>query len=480
MKFLLEHAACALFLDPGLGKTSITLGALKVLKKKKMFSKALIIAPLRVCHLVWPLELKKWTDFKDLKMVVLHGPKKEELLKEDADIYVVNPEGLDWLLKVEKVKTVGRDGRERTKISVDIRRFKKLGFDTLIFDELSKFKHINTNRYKAIKLVLHLFSRRWGLTGSPAANGLLDLFGQCYVLDQGRTLGEYITQYRSKYFIPSHNGFGWNIRKGAEAEIYDRIAPLALRMSANDYLDMPQLIENNIYVDLPSSVMKIYERLEEDLLALIEDKVFVASNSGVATGKCRQIANGFIYHSPEVQALVKLPSSKREWTDLHAQKLDALEDLISELQGEPLLVAYDFERDLTMLKERFGDNTPYIGKGINMDKCKEIEHDWNLGKIPVLFANAQSISHGLNMQEVGHHVCWYAMTWDYELYDQFIRRILRQGNKHKKVFIHHIMARDTVDEIMLYSIKSKSKGQFNFFEALKMINKMRNTKIKCK
>ena len=470
---MLEHAACALFLDPGLGKTSITLGAIKVLKKKKLLNKVLIVAPLRVCHLVWPKELEKWKDFKDLKMVVLHGPRKDKLLEEDADIYVINPEGLEWLLKMEKVKVVGKDGRARTKVSIDLRRFKKLGFDTLVFDELSKFKHVNTIKYKAIKLALSTFSRRWGLTGSPAPNGLIDLFGQCYVLDQGRTLGEYITQYRNKYFLPSHNGFGWIIRKGAEQEIYERISPLVLRMAANDYLDMPLLIENNIMVDLPPKIREIYDHLEDDLIAKLEDKVVTAATSGVASMKCRQVANGGIYLNPEVQALVKLPSSKREWVNLHNEKIDALSDLVDELQGEPLLVAYEFGHDFDRLQAKFGKDLVYIGSGVSMAASLEIQDAWNRGEIPLLFAHPAAVGHGLNLQEVGRHVCWHSMTWDYELYDQFIRRILRQGNKHKKVFFHHILVRDTVDISMLYSLRSKQGGQNAFFDALKELRKKR-------
>ena len=256
VKFLIEHAAGALFLDPGLGKTSITLAAIKLLKQKKVLNKVLIIAPLRVCHSVWPQELKKWADFEKLKMVVLHGPDKDLKLKEEADICVINFEGLDWLLGVEKTK----GNNNKTKISVNLKKFKSLGFDTLVVDELSKLKHTNTNRFKAMKLVLQTFSRRWGLTGSPASNGLMDLFGQCYILDMGRTLGQYITHYRSKYFEQGFDGFSWTLREGAENEIYERLNPLVLRMSANDYLDMPEIIENNILVDLPKKIMEIYTK----------------------------------------------------------------------------------------------------------------------------------------------------------------------------------------------------------------------------
>lgn len=467
VKFLLEHAASALFLDPGLGKTSIALAAIKVLKQKKILDKVLLIAPLRVCYSVWPREVEKWKDFQGLKVCVLHGPKKDEALKSDADIYVINPEGLEWLLQVKKTKT----SSGKTKVAIDLRRWKSLGFDTLVVDELSKFKHTNTNRFKALKLVLHTFQRRWGLTGSPASNGLMDLFGQCYVLDQGRTLGSYVTHYRMKYFVPSHDGFNWTIRDGAEQEIYERLAPLALRMSAEDYLDMPDLIENNIRVDLPDKVMEIYDHLENDLIAKLESKVVVASTAAAASMKCRQVANGGIYLDPDVEALVKLPKSRREWVNLHTGKVDALADLIDELQGSPLLVAYDFEHDLDRLQEKLGKEVPYIGGGVTPKRSSELERAWNSGRLPVLLGHPQAMAHGLNLQEVGHHVCWHSLTWDFELYDQFIRRVLRQGNKHSKVFVHHIMARGTIDESILGAVKSKRKGQNALFDALKKLRK---------
>ena len=467
VKFLLEHAASALFLDPGLGKTSITLAAVKLLKQKKLLDKVLLIAPLRVCYSVWPKEVSKWTDFGGLKVAVLHGPKKEEALKSEADIYVINPEGLDWLLQAKKTKTP----QGKTKVEVDLRRFKNLGFDTLVVDELSKFKHTNTNRFKGLKLVLNTFRRRWGLTGSPASNGLLDLFGQCFILDQGRTLGPYISHYRMKYFVPSHDGFSWNIREGAEDEIYGRISPLALRMAADDYLDMPALIENNIRVDLPSNVMTMYNQLEEDLIAKIDSKVVVASTAAAASMKCRQMANGGIYLDPEVQALIKLPKSNRQWLNLHTEKVDALADLIDELQGSPLLVAYDFAHDLDRLREKLGQDVPYIGGGVSAARSSELEQLWNAGKLPVLLGHPQAMAHGLNLQEMGNHVCWHSLTWDYELYDQFIRRVLRQGNKAKKVFVHHIMARGTIDEVVLASVKSKRRGQNALFDALKKLRK---------
>jgi len=427
----------------------------------------LLIAPLRVCHSVWPAELEKWKDFEGLKAVVLHGSKKEQLLKEDADIYIINPEGLEWLLNVTKKK----DGRGRVSISIDMKRWKSLGFDRLVIDELSKFKHTNTNRYKALKLVLNTFTSRWGLTGSPASNGLLDLFGQCFILDMGRSLGQYITHYRLKYFDQSYDGFSWTIKEGAEEEIYKRLAPLALRMAAEDYIDMPTLVYNDIRIELPPNVRSVYDQLEEDLIAKIDSGVITAGTAAAASIKCRQIANGGIYLTPDVQALVKLPKNAREWANLHTEKVDALADLIDELQGSPLLVAYDFEHDLDRLRIKLGKDIPYIGGGVSVKRSKELEVMWNAGKLPVLLGHPQSIAHGLNLQEMGNHVAWHSMTWDYELYDQFVRRVRRQGNKSKRVFCHHILAADTIDDVMLAATKTKRNGQQALFEGLKRLRK---------
>ena len=465
VKFLLEHACAGLFADPGVGKTSMVYGALKVLKRQGMFKKALIVAPLRPCYLVWPKEQEKWTDFKDFKVEILHGPKKAEALARDADVYIINPEGLDWLLGVEKVTLASG----RKAVMVDVKRFKELGFDTLVVDELSKFKHTGSGRHKALKAVLHTFARRWGLTGSPSSNGLMDLFGQCYILDMGRTFGPYITKFRSQYFVPSFSGFGWTVRRGAEDEIYKRLNPLVLRLDANDYIDMPERINNKLMFDLPPDIRKIYDALEKDMLAKLgESDVVVAQHAGSAMMKCRQVANGGLYLDPELEELLEFGrSKKRDWACLHEIKLDLLEDLVDELQGSPLLVAYDFQHDLARLQKRFGKDVPYIGGGVSAKRAVELEKAWNLGQIPLLLGHPQSIGHGLNLQQKGNHVCWHSMTYDFELYDQFIRRVWRQGNTRHQVFVHHILAKDTVDEVMYYALNGKDRTQRALLDALK-------------
>lgn len=463
VKFLLEHGAAGLLLDPGLRKTSITLGAISLLLKKKVASKVLVIAPLRVAYSTWPGEVAKWKDFNHLRVVVLHGPKKDELLKTEADIYVINPEGLDWLLDV--TKTTGTSGKK--VVIVDLKRFKRLGFDTLVVDELTKFKNHNSDRFKAMKCVLGTFRRRWGLTGSPAANGLLPLFGQMFMLDQGNSLGAYITHYRAKYFLPAVDGFNWKLAEGSEQKIYEAINPLALRMAAEDYLDMPQIIVNNIRVDLDDKAREIYDAVEDDLFASLETGVVVAKNSGVALGKCRQVASGGVFLTPEVEALVRPRKGEREWSLVHDEKIEAIKDLVEELQGQPCLIAYEFEHDLIRLRKAFPEATFVVD--VPAKDFKRLEDRWNRGEIGQLISHPAAVSHGLNLQKSGKHVIWFTLTWDYEVYDQFIRRLRRGGTVNKCIFVHHILATRTVDEYVLVSLDKKSKGQQSLFDALKLM-----------
>lgn len=480
VKWLLEHACAALFADPGVGKTSMTLGALKVLKKRGMMGKVLIIAPLRVAHQVWPSEVRKWKDFNDFKVVVLHGPDKEKLLEEEADLYVINPEGLDWLLGVTKAVSAKTGKRTPT---VNLKRFKSLGFDHLIIDELSKFKNSQSQRFKALKQVTTYFRRRWGLTGSPAANGLMDLFGQAYVLDEGNALGPYITHFRNKYFLPDYDGFGWTLREGAEDEIYEAIAPLAMRIGS-EHLDLPKLVDNEVEIHLPADARRMYMELEEFMIAELDQGFITAKNAAVMSGKCRQVASGGIFVDNDQFGHLdakKLKKAKvqrdgaRMWASVHTAKVDALEDLIEELQGQPLLVAYDFHHDLCQIRQRLGKDIPFIGGGTTTKEAKDIEALWNAGKIPVLLGHPQAMAHGLNMQMACSHVAWYSMTWNFELYDQMIKRVHRQGNKSPRVFVHHLMAQGTIDEAIFWALKNKRKGQNALFEAIKLLKKRRRT-----
>jgi SNF2 family DNA or RNA helicase len=471
VKFITNNNHSGLLLQPGLGKTAITLTTIKKLIKSGEIKKALVLCPLRVAHSVWQQEAEKWTDFNDLRIVVLHGKHKDKLLEAgDYDIAVINYEGLDWLTQVEKYK----DNQGRVKVRIDLRRWRKLGFDMLVLDELSKMKAHGTGRFKVMREILSSFTRRVGLTGSPASNSLLDLWGQMYMLDLGASLGQYITHYRTTFFTPDYSGFNWKIKPGKEEEIYARIAPIVLRMKANDYLELPALINNYIKVEIPPTVMKFYKELEDDFLAMIDNKLITAANAAVASGKCRQVANGGIYLTPDLNITgFKIPKEKRNWLDLHNEKIDALADLVEELQGQQLLVAYDFNHDLARIQAKFGKDVAYIGSGVSTKKAKEYEAQWNSGELRLLFGHPQSVAHGLNLQGECNNVCFHSLPWSYEFYEQFFKRVLRQGNKHQHVFVHHIIAENTIDELVVESLQEKENTQNALFDGLKKLARSR-------
>lgn len=483
LRFLLEHAAGGLFADPGVGKTSATLAAFKLLKKRGMADKMLVIAPLRPCYLVWGPEVQKWKDFADLKVEILHGPDKDEALHRDADIYVMNPNGLDWIMGAETFET----SRGKTGVTIDLETFRSFGFDTLCLDELTLWKNTSSVRHKTIKQALGTFSRRWGLTGTPAPNGLIDLFGQCYMLDMGATFGPYITHFRNKYFVPGYDGFSYHLQSGAAEKIYAALKPLVLRLDAKDYIDMPDLIENVIEVELPPAAQKIYKTLEDEMITQIGTKEVKAVNAASLSTKCRQIVNGGIYVS-DTMALPSLNKAVqrahgREWVEVHKAKTDALVELFEELQGQPLLVAYDFNHDLVRLQETFSKlldcppkDVPYIGAGVSPKRAQQLEKEWNLGNLPILFGHPASIGHGLNLQQSSNHLCWYGLTWNRELFDQFNGRIARQGSKYAKVFAHIILARGTIDSKIYYALHNKDKTQNALLEALKDIKRVRKTR----
>ena len=460
IKFLLEHACAGLLLKPGLGKTASTLAAITFLKKRGLINKVLVIAPLRPCYTVWPREIKKWADFNHLTISVLHGPNKEAALREKTDIHVINPEGLDWLLDTTKSGST-----TRVKVQVNVKAFQKLGYDVLVVDELSKFKHHSTGRFKALKSVLHTFGRRWGLTGSPASNGLMDLFGQAYVLDMGNALGPYITHFREQFFIPDRYGYNWTLKPGSADLIYEKLEPLMLQMGY-EYLDMPELIENNIMVTLPPAAREVYDAIEDSFITAVENRLVTAANAAAASTKLRQIANGGVFLDSEIAASgLRISKKVRDWADVHSEKIAALRDLVDEMQGDPILVAYDFEHDLHRLRAAFKDGV--FACDYNMKQFPELEAKWNRGEIPLLFGHPQSLGHGLNLQDNAQNVCWFALTWNRELYDQFIDRIWRQGNKFKQVFVHHIMSEGTIDEVMYGALNFKGSVEQALFDGIK-------------
>jgi hypothetical protein len=463
-RMLLKHPEVLVLAEPGLGKTSPLLDAFLRLKEAKAVRKALVVAPLRPCYSVWTRdhedgEIRKWSQFNGLREVLLHGDGKEDRLLEDGDLYVINPEGLQWLI----------DGG-------GLERLLRHGVDMLVIDEISMFKDPKTKRFKALKPFLKRFKRRVGLTGSPNANGLLDLFGQAFIVDLGRTLGKFITHYRLKYFIPTgYNGYKWEPQPDAEERIYEAMANLAIGLKAEDHLDMPELVERNIWVDLPKPIRKIYDDLHEEMLALIDGEEVTAVNAAVVSSKCRQVASGGIYLD-RVEDDGEVPTRTRIVKQLHDEKTDAVEELLGELQGQPLLLAYEFHHDLARLQKRFGTKKkplPYIAGGVNPKEAARLQAAWNHGDLPLLACHPASMARGVNLQKYGHHVGWYSLTWNYEWYDQTNRRVWRQGQKHSRVIVHRFLTRKTVDELVLAAINTKRRGHNSFFDALQRLGKAR-------
>jgi SNF2 family DNA or RNA helicase len=432
IRLMLSQAAVGLFLDPGLGKTSTVLAAFKILKEKGLVKRMLIIAPLRPCYKVWPDEIEKWQNFCDLRWTILHGPGKELKLHVDADIYIINPEGLLWLLNNKSIPN----------------------FDVLCIDESSKFKDSTTKRFRLLKPFIPNFKRRWILTGTPVPNGLMDLFGQIYILDLGRSLGKYVTHFRNNFFQRSgYNLYDWSPRPGAFEEVVEKISPLILQLSAEEYLQMPELIYKNVTVTLPEKAMDTYRRVEEYFVSEMEGNTLVAANAAVAGVKCRQIANGAVYLEDKSYAVV------------HDEKLEALESLIEELGGAPLLILYEFDHDRQRIIERIGE-VPVLGSGMSASKLDAIVDGFNRGDIPIILGHPASMGHGLNLQGSCHHIVWFGITWNLEYYDQAIARVYRQGQKNDRVFVYHLVAKDTLDEKVLRVLTAKDRSQQTLLRAL--------------
>lgn len=431
-EFILAHPTAAVFLDLGLGKTVITLTAVeKLMRDSFEIRRVLVIAPLRVARTTWPDEIEKWDHLKELSYSVAVGTEEERLeaLKRGSDITIINRENVEWLV-------------ERSGYAFD--------FDMLVVDELSSFKNHQAKRFKALLKVRPFLKRVVGLTGTPSANGLMDLFAEFRLLDMGERLGRYITRYRLKYFEPDRRSrnvvFSYKPLPGAETEIEKAIGDITISMSALDYLDMPEKVNITDSVVLSPGEMKRYEDLKRDLYITLGDEELTASNAAVLSGKLSQMAGGAVY------------SDDGEVVEIHKRKLDALEDLIEANQGKPVLVVYWYRHD----KERI------LGRWREARELKTMADiaDWNRRQISIGLLNASS-GHGLNLQSGGNTIVWFSLTWSLELYQQTNARLWRQGQTAGSVFIHHIVVKDTIDERILSVLERKMKVQDALLDAVK-------------
>ena len=456
LSFLLANPCSGLFLDPGLGKTSISLAAIKILKYAREIKGVLLVAPLRVTYSVWPGEIEKWVNFNGLTCTILHDDNKESLWGEKKDIYLINPEGLPWL---------------HSELLAGLKAGKASPFNALWIDESTKFKSHDSKRFDLLVDMLPLFKRRHIMTGTPSPRNLLDLWSQMYLLDEGKTLGNNFYKFRKKYF-ESHDWdkYSWEIKDFAAEEIHQLVAPMVLEMSSADHLDMPECVYNDIVIPLPTKAAKYYKEMEKNFFIQIEEKEVSAEAAAQSSMKCHQIANGKVYEDvPEGLDEVQVRAFKRTRKVLHVHKakVDALADLLSELNGKPLLIAYHFKHDLEALRGLLGKDVPFIGSGVKPERAKQLEQQWNRGELPVLLGHPDSMSHGLNFQQGGNDVCWYSLTWNLENYIQFIARVWRQGVKGKYVRVHHLIAQGTVDEAMLLRLGQRADQQLDLREAIR-------------
>lgn len=404
----------------------------------------LVVAPLRVCRQTWPAEVAKWTEFKDLRVSILHGSHKAEALKKAADVYLINPEGIAWLVAT----TYGRP----------------LPFDVVCIDELTKFKNARSIRSKKLRMVTQQTRYKWGLTGSLRPNTHMDLFGQQLILDGGEALGRFITHFRNLYFIKSFNGFSYDLVPGAEKRITERLAKTWFYMDPSDYSQLPPLVEDVRKITLLPAQRKLYSAMKRDMLINLPGGQITAANAGACYSKLAQLANGAIYTNADGEA--------RKTILVHDQKLDALDEIVEELDGEPLLLGYEFNSDLERIRARFKDRLPggvlpYLGKGTTLAQETDWITAWNRGELPIMAAHPASAGHGLNLQEgSAAHICWFSVSWDWELYDQFIRRVRRSGNEAQRIFNHLLIVENSIDELKLIAQHDKDMGHTRLLAVL--------------
>lgn len=431
-KFITTHPIAALLLDMGLGKTSITLTAINdLLFDSFEVHKVLVVAPLRVARDTWSAEIEKWEHLKNQRYSVVVGTEQERLkaLRTPADIYIINRENVQWLV-------------EESGLIFD--------FDMAVIDELSSFKNYQSKRFRAFMKVRPKLKRIVGLTGTPAGNGLMDLFAEFKLLDMGERLGRLIGQYRNTYFQPDkRNGmviYSYKPLPNAEQQIYDKISDITISMKAADHLKMPELISSECMVQLSEKEKEKYDRLKKDLILSTEDNEVTAANAASLSNKLSQMANGAVYSDDE------------SIIEIHDRKLDALEDIIESMNGKPLLVAYWFKHDLERIKKRF--DVREIRSSVDIS-------DWNSGKIPVALIHPASAGHGLNLQSGGSTLVWFGLTWSLELYQQTNARLWRQGQTADTVVIQHIIAKGTIDEQIMKALKTKDTAQAAIIIAVK-------------
>jgi SNF2 family DNA or RNA helicase len=451
-----EKGTLALLLDPGLGKTSICLEYFRRQHECLAATRMLVVAPLRTCWGVWPQEVSKWAGFRHLNIHVAHGAKnKKPHLCNGADIVVINPEGLAWLEREIKSGSIHQ-------------------FDVLVVDESTLFKSGSSKRTKCLFRIGHKHKggipHRFILTGTPAPNGVEDLYGQFAVLDPD-ILGKTLTAFRTAFrFGASKRPWGmvWEPTDRTNDLVQEAIRPHSVRLDANDYLDLPDLVSVHREVTLPKEAMEVYRELKREMLVQINsNSSVVAVNPAALSSKCRQVANGAVYVDDEGMAGEE---TDRRIEYIHQAKVKELGQLFDELGQKPILVAYEFRHDLQQIRrymrETYKLEVPFMGSGSSAADTAVAIEKWNSGSLPMLAVNPAAAAHGLNLQAGGHHLCWFGLTWNLEHYQQLNARLWRQGQR-EAVILHHLIAKDTVDEVVWAAVQKKDATQADLLLGLK-------------
>ena len=440
VEHIMDNTHAALFLEMGLGKTVSSLTAIKKLMFEELeIVKTLVIGPKRVVESVWEAECEKWEHLKDLKVSKIIGTAKQrkEALRKNADIYLISRDNISWLC--------GLYGGSM------------LPFDMLVVDELSSFKNPKSIRFKALRGVQPSFKRVIGLTGTPAPNGLIDLWSQVYLLDRGERLGKFITRFREEYFKPGkRNGaivYKYELAADGEARIHEKIGDICMSMKAKDYLSLPGRIDNVIKIVLPPDIQAKYEAFERDQVLRLfaeqpEDEAITAVSAAALSNKLLQFANGAVY------------DENKDWHVVHDLKIEALKEIIEDANGKPVLVAYTYQHDMHRIKEALKSYKP-----VQLKSDQDVK-DWNSGKIQVMIMHPASGCHGLNLQAGGHIIVWFGQSWSLELEQQLNARLDRQGQENV-VVINKLVASKTMDEDVIKAQESKSAKKDSLMEAVK-------------
>lgn len=471
--FVNANERAGLLMDMGLGKTVVTLTAFCDLQMVGLATSALVLAPLSVAYGVWQREAAKWDHTKHLTFQLLHGKGREARLREPADIYVLNYDGLEWFQQELKEMTRKQRGKPRPEPP----------FNFLICDESTCIKSATSQRFKMVQRMLPFFKRRVILSATPTPNSLEDLWSQIYVLDEGERLEPYITYYRDKYFYAAdRNGYQLKVHPHLVKTIYNKVADITLRLDRKDYLELPERVNNIVDVPMPDRIAEAYEELENEFFTEINGQEIDAETAATRSTKLRQLVQGSVYDK-------KIPKQKQTFKTHHAAKMDRMIEVVDGAGG-PVIIAYQFafeeEEILRRLQPRrnhglYRKNHVKAISSINRDtpgaKREEIMAQWNAGELDALVVHPKVIAHGVNLQEgPGHTIIWVGLPWSWDQYHQLIGRIDRQGQRSKRIIIHHLIMPDTIDEVVYASLQRKEGEQFDLLNYLREYRKNKKSR----